>query len=233
MGVVATGLTGEACDGMRTALSNCATFKSMTQSADAAAALLKTYPHGKTGSPARPFAIVELLDMARQMESGGLRTFYNPNGKMRVAIEVDVSKSGTVNASPATTTVFRSTALVGFANDYFKGLSVTFTSGALVGQSREVLAFDGTTGQITLVSALGSIPQLNDAFRVAGLDDADILTWFSNTIGGIIAELEVLSGSSGYLNFPRIAMTSDWGHVKADDGPDDFCGAKIEVEYGL
>lgn len=52
------------------------------------------------------------------------------------------------------------------ANDFWKGAGVTFTSGALRGQVREVAGYNGSTKALTLAVPLTAAPATDDRFVI-------------------------------------------------------------------
>lgn len=72
-----------------------------------------------------------------------------------------------VNDVSATTTSFV-TDLTETTNDHYNDLFLVFTSGALLGQSRKISDYDGTTKTITLATALTDSPADNDEFIIIG-----------------------------------------------------------------
>lgn len=74
--------------------------------------------------------------------------------------------SAAVVADAANTALTFVTNLTETANDFWKGAGLTFTSGALKGQVREVASYNGTTKAITLAVALTSVPAGTDAFNI-------------------------------------------------------------------
>lgn len=233
-GVVATGLVGEVCLGLRAALANSLTFQQINKFSDANTALSRIFQHGAAAGQARPFAVVGLDDMSRQQESGGLQTSYNPSGKLHLTLEVDTVLVGGVVTTGTNRTAFSSNTLAGLPDNYLKGLLVEFLTGLNTGLTCEIAANFSSSGNVTLLGAgIANTPQPGDTFKIYGLTQQDVLVWFSNTLSAIISDLEAVSGTSGYPNFTAIRLTEDWGRVKSDDGLDDYCGAKIAVEYGL
>lgn len=71
--------------------------------------------------------------------------------------------SGSVVSGTLTTTAF-STDLTSSADDFWKDVFVTFTAGALEGQTRKVSAYNGTSKVLTLTSALSAAPSAGDRF---------------------------------------------------------------------
>lgn len=75
-----------------------------------------------------------------------------------------ISITGSVNDAGATTTVFNTTLTQ--ANDYWNDALLTFTSGALSGQTKPILDFANTNGQITLDEATTSAPANGVTFSI-------------------------------------------------------------------
>lgn len=74
---------------------------------------------------------------------------------------------GTVNDVSATATSFVTT-LTEATNDHFKSAFVLFLDGALLGQSGLISAYNGTTKQITLATALTDAPANGTKFLILG-----------------------------------------------------------------
>ena len=77
---------------------------------------------------------------------------------------LDGTVTGTVNDAGATTTAFI-TDLTSAVNDFYKNRIITFNTGALAGQQREITAYTGATKTVT-VAALTSAPANGVAFTV-------------------------------------------------------------------
>lgn len=94
---------------------------------------------------------------------------HNVGGSVGKALrqikEGTVSVESTVNDASATTTVFI-TALTEATSNHFIDVSVVFIDGALIGQSRPILSYNGTTKAITLDEALTEAPANGDAFII-------------------------------------------------------------------
>lgn len=90
------------------------------------------------------------------------------NGDTTTAAKLEAALDGTVtgsvNDAAATTTAFVTT-LGSAVNDYYKNRIITFTSGALAGQQREITAYTGATKTVT-VAALTSAPANGVTFVV-------------------------------------------------------------------
>lgn len=74
--------------------------------------------------------------------------------------------ASTVNDGSATTTSFV-TALSEATDDHYNGAFLLFTSGALIGQSRKISDYNGTTKAVT-VSAFTEAPANTDSFVILG-----------------------------------------------------------------
>lgn len=138
---------------------------------------------------------------------------------LRQIKEGTVSAESTVNDLGATTMSFI-TNLTSAVDDYYKDISLVFIDGALVGQSRPILSYDGTTKEITLEEALTSAPAdgvgfiiktdhvhpisqiqsaiLSDAIPFQGADIAEILA-DTVEIGAAGAGLTDLGGMSAAM----------------------------------
>mgnify|MGYP003598711167 FL=1 len=73
--------------------------------------------------------------------------------------------TGTAITGTLSTTAF-TTDLTEATNDHYTGRMVTFTSGVLAGQMREITGYNGTTKAIT-VAAMTDAPSNNDTFFIA------------------------------------------------------------------
>jgi hypothetical protein len=94
--------------------------------------------------------------------------------------EGTISVESTVNDASATTITFI-TALTEATDDHYIDVSLVFIDGALVGQSRPVLSYNGTTKAVTLGEALTEAPANGDGFIIK--------TDHVHTIAGIQAGL--------------------------------------------
>jgi hypothetical protein len=230
MSVTPSGYTAEALDNLRTMLSNCVTFQKLTQSANAAAALTKIFRFAKKGQPTRPFALLMADDFRRDSKAGGSRAYYHSSGSMWFSIEVDIERAATITGVTSDT-VFTAAALAGLADDYFNGLELTLTSGAQKDSHREVLDFNGATGQLTIASGLAA-QLVNTTFKIGPLDLDDMYLHFLKTLDAIIAEMEALSNTGGYLHLTSINR-DDYGEVRADQrSGGEYMVAQFSVEFG-
>ena len=84
---------------------------------------------------------------------------------MDILIGAMIVTQSTVNDASASTTTFV-TALSNATDDFYRNAVLTFTSGALDGQSRRVSDYNGSTKAITLDPALTSAPANSDAFTI-------------------------------------------------------------------
>lgn len=237
MPVVGTGIIDEVVSGMQAMLSNSVTFQKLVQAPTQAAALALIKKFGNKGALARPFAVVNWSPGGRwDVNSGGTRNYYKGSGGLIVNLEVDVAMSGTITGATSGS-VFTASGLAGFADSYFNGQVVEFTSGANAVNppvTKEISGFVGASGQITLLNPFGSAPAIGDTFKIYGATTQDIETAFTNSLAGIIADLQALSGSqSGAFPNINIIDCTDWGHIKEDAGQEDYCGAWLKLEYGL
>jgi len=89
----------------------------------------------------------------------------NVQSNMDILIGAMVVTQSTVNDGSASATVFI-TALTNSTDNFYKNAVLTFTSGALDGQSRRISAYNGTTKTVTLDPALTSAPANGDAFTI-------------------------------------------------------------------
>lgn len=76
-----------------------------------------------------------------------------------------ISEGATVNDAGATTTTFITT-LTSAVDDFYNDELLIFTSGALIGQARPILDYNGTTKAVTLSEALTSAPADGVSFDV-------------------------------------------------------------------
>ena len=75
-----------------------------------------------------------------------------------------VTQSSINDTSPLATSFV--TSLLNTTNNFYKNSVLTFTGGDLKGQSRRILAYDGTTKKITLDPALSLVPANGDTFTI-------------------------------------------------------------------
>jgi len=103
-------------------------------------------------------------DIYDEAESG-----HNVGGSygkgFRQVKEGTISAESTINDAGATTTVFI-TALTEATDNHYIDVSIVFIDGVLVGQSRTILSYNGTTKTITLDEALTEAPANGDGFII-------------------------------------------------------------------
>jgi len=88
----------------------------------------------------------------------------------RLEAILDATPGGTVvddNDPDPTTTAFE-TNLTEATNDHYNGAFVVFTSGALLGQSRKISDYDGTSKVLTVAAAFTEAPTAGDTFLILG-----------------------------------------------------------------
>ncbi|MBP6926273.1 MAG: hypothetical protein KBB70_01070, partial [Candidatus Pacebacteria bacterium] len=107
-----------------------------------------------------------ILAEASQLKVEDIQTkVTNIQSNMDVLIGAMIVTQSSVSDLSATTTSFI-TALTNATNDFYKNAVLTFTSGALDGQSRRISGYNGSTKQITVDPALTSTPSNGDAFTI-------------------------------------------------------------------
>lgn len=97
--------------------------------------------------------------------TGATHNIATSAGKRLRQLSAIATVDSTVNDASATTTSFV-TALTEATNDFYKDQLMIFTSGALSGQSRPVLSYNGTTKAVTFDEAWTSAPANTDAFTL-------------------------------------------------------------------
>ena len=95
----------------------------------------------------------------------GHNTAGTPGKVIRQLVEGVVSVEGAVNDAGATTTVFI-TDLTEASDSHYSHLTLVFIDGALVGQAKPILLYNGTTKTITLDEALSEAPANGDSFII-------------------------------------------------------------------
>ncbi len=94
---------------------------------------------------------------------------------------------GTINDAGPTTTDFDGDAGLSATDDFFNGLQLVFTSGALAGVGRRVSDYTGATKNIVLENALPATPADGDAFSFVSIEtqvapaNADITSILTDT----------------------------------------------------
>jgi hypothetical protein len=88
----------------------------------------------------------------------------------RLEAILDAMPGGAVvddNDPDPTATAFE-TNLTEATNDHYNGAFVVFTSGALLGQSRKISDYDGTSKVLTVAAAFTAAPTVGDTFLILG-----------------------------------------------------------------
>lgn len=88
----------------------------------------------------------------------------------RLEAILDATPGGAVvddNDPDPTATAFE-TNLTEATNDHYNGAFVVFTSGALLGQSRKIADYDGSTKVLTVATAFTEAPAAGDTFIILG-----------------------------------------------------------------
>ena len=88
----------------------------------------------------------------------------------RLEAILDASPTGAVvdDNDPDPTTLLFETNLAEATTDHYNGAFVVFYSGALLGQSRKISAYDGTTKVLTVLAAFTEAPAAGDTFMILG-----------------------------------------------------------------
>jgi hypothetical protein len=88
----------------------------------------------------------------------------------RLEATLDAMPSGAVvdDDDPDPTTTLFETNLAEATNDHYNGAFVVFTSGVLLGQSRKISDYDGTTKVLTVAAAFTDAPAAADTFIILG-----------------------------------------------------------------
>jgi hypothetical protein len=89
--------------------------------------------------------------------TGATHNINNSSGKRLRQLNSLTTVDSTINDAGATTTTFI-TNLTSSVNDFYKDQLIIFNSGALAGQSRPILSYNGTTKAITVSEPLTSAP---------------------------------------------------------------------------
>lgn len=98
--------------------------------------------------------------------TNSLHNSANSAGKRLRQTSGVLAVESTVNDVSASTTVFV-TNLTSAVDDFYNDSTITFLSGDLLGQSRVVLDYNGTTKAITVSEALTSAPGDTDEFQIS------------------------------------------------------------------
>ena len=218
---------------LRTMLSNCTSVQKLFQAANAAAALASIHMFAKD-DPTYPLCIVEPQQWSAEDVAGGASVKYVATGLIAALFEIPVIPVANGVAITAVTdaSTFRASSLVALKDDHFNELTLTMLTGDYVDEAQTVSDFDGTTGEITLGSALSGAPDVGDTFKVAPADVADAYTWYFNVLGDIREELEALSGQGGYLALRNIRCDR-WGLELIEDSEDEQLGmAGLIMDFG-
>lgn len=88
----------------------------------------------------------------------------------RLEAILDATPTGTVvnDADPVPTTLLFETNLTETTNDHYNGAFVVFYTGALLGQSRKISDYDGTTKVVSVAMAFTEAPTAGDLFMILG-----------------------------------------------------------------
>jgi hypothetical protein len=87
--------------------------------------------------------------------------------KMKALLDGTPSGEIATDADPRTTTAFETT-LAEATDDHYNGAFIVFYSGALIGQSRKISDYDGTTKVVTVATAFTEAPAVGDDFLIIG-----------------------------------------------------------------
>lgn len=233
MAVTARGMITTPVDTLRTMLSACAGFQKLVQAANAAAALSSIFAFEEDGQPDRPFAVVDFLDnFAMQDISGGAALKYKNAGTLAIWLEAPARYDAVAISTANTDTIFTASALAGFADDHFNGLTLEMTSGDEEGETKVISDFAGATGQITLAGALSGAPSAAETFSIYGASDQDSRYFFANTLSDILSDLLAISGTAAYLALRNVRMEGGPWRSDPKTHASDYFAAMLAMEYG-
>ena len=117
-----------------------------------------------------------------------------------------ISFTGVLTGTP-TTTVLPASGLLSGTDHVSVGDSITITSGLAKGQVRTVMAYDATTGTITLDSALTKLPVAGDTFSIIIKNAA--------VINNLAPVAQFVTGADGNYFFDLAAGTYQLSEVNA------------------
>jgi len=139
--------------------------------------------------------------------------------------------TGVVAANAPSITIFK-TNLPSAVEDYYKNMTLRFTSGALLDEGRVITAYAQATKQITVAPAFSEAPSVTDAF-VIGLDEYGdpIPTWTADVrkervmiqgasrarASGLVQTVAGSLEASEYIGFLLPATTITKGCILVDD----------------
>lgn len=101
----------------------------------------------------------------RDHYSDGNAADYDPGTSTTVVNEPMMA--GAVVTNAPTSTVFKTDLPIAI-NDYYNGLVIEFTSGALAGEKKIISNYIGSTKRITVQSAFSEAPDVDDGFVIQG-----------------------------------------------------------------
>lgn len=138
-------------------------------------------------------------------------------GDTTLLVNSTVATTGAVNDAAATTTVFKTN--LSAVDDFYNDCTLTFTNGALDGQTKPILDFSATNGTITLSEALTSAPANNVQFQVnvghthpvsqiqSGLATASAVSTMQSDVTAILADTDSLDTTK--ITTARAATLTD------------------------
>ncbi|GEM_PF-398038 len=156
-------------------------------------------------------------------------------GAPAASLGIDTETTGLKGDSLGTLTTLVDANLVGFANDYFKGATVTVTGGTNNGYSEAVDTFDGTTGTLTFLVPAGAAFDATSEYKInAVLGDREVGTDLDPQYIGDNTLLSTLNQGKGVFA-GRFAVTDSSGlgfTVDLRQSDDDTIGDVIEEING-
>lgn len=84
--------------------------------------------------------------------------------------------TGVVVTNSPTSTVFK-TDLTETTDDYYKDMELRFRSGLLIGETKGITAYVGSSKEITVSPAFSQAPSVDDTFIIETLYGDPIITW--------------------------------------------------------
>lgn len=153
-------------------------------------------------SPVFTVASVNQSGDAYGVVAVGLDSNAAINATVSSLLSLSLGTTGTVDATGATATAFRTNLTE--VDDYWNDAVLVFTSGTLAGQSRTILDFDNTNGLVTLDEALTAAPANGVAFAIR----ADHVHPVTQIAQGVRTELATELGRLDVAVSSRLAAAS-------------------------
>lgn len=142
-------------------------------------------------------------------------------------------ETSSVNDPAATASSFAGASDLSTTDGFYNQSILTFTSGALMGQSSQVTSYAGATRKITVSPAFTAAPANGDEFEISvyqnGYTNVLIFKFYNDTIKNLAANTSVWAGKGTPFNF-NVASVSSFLQQYISDAEDQLKAGNVRFQ---